>query len=237
MDIENIKKKVKKLLALSESSTFDEESHTALMRAQELMAKYKLEQMDIEDKEEQKCIQKKTILSYGTRSSDSYRDELASIIADNFCCVNYISTRRGSRTHFICLMGMQDDVEIACDALYTADNAIIRGYNRVYKMIAKEYGLDYVPAKYFNPAKEGYVKGYLAGLKKALEDQKEQNQEWGLVLVAPKEAQEFMGGLDSVSFGGVKRVDNSYYDEGYTDGKNFQMSKKLGNNSQDKITG
>lgn len=231
MDIEAIKKKITKLLALSRESTFEEESHTALQKAQELMMKYKLEQADIadEDKKEVKCIQKKTTLSYGTRSSDHYLDDLAEIIADNFCCINYISTPRGSRTHYICFMGAEDDVEIACEALYAADRFIRKGYDRVYKDICKQYSVGYVPTKYFNPRKRGYVKGYLAGLKEALESQKEQHQEWGLVLVVPKEAQDFKDTLTAFDFSTYDsfRTNDSYYDAGYTDGKDFHLDKKI----------
>lgn len=229
MDIEEVKRKIKKLIALSQDTIYDAESHLAMQKAQELMVKYKLSQMDIKDEKEiKKCIQKKTILSYGTRSSDHYVSRLAKIVAENFCCVQYISTPYRSRTHYICFMGMEDDVEIACDVLYAANAAIIRGYNRVWKDMCSEYDTNYIPAEYFNPAKKGYINGYLKGLKYALDSQKEQNQEWGLVLVVPQEAQDYVGGLETASFSAPSTIiDNSYYDEGYSDGVNFEVSKKL----------
>lgn len=237
MNIEQIKDKIKKLLALSEDNPSDAEGFSAMQKAQELMAKYKLEMADVSDKEDvpRKCIKENTHVSYGTRSSDHYLNELAGIIADNFCCINYISTPRGSRTHNICFMGYEEDVAIAIEVLHTANRAIIKGYNRVYKSLQEDYGMDYVPAYYFNPAKVGYIDGYLEGLKKALEDQKEQNQEWGLVLVTPKEAQDFLDGLTHATFGGVTKVDKSYYQEGYNDGTNFQLNKKLDNRSNNMI--
>ena len=87
--------------------------------------------------------------------------------------------------------------------------------------------LDYIPAKYFNPAKQGYVEGYLAGLSAALESQKDKHQEWGLVLVAPQEAKDFVDNLKKVGYSRVTLVDNTYYDEGYNDGINFQLNNKL----------
>lgn len=229
MDTEAVKDKIKKLLALSQDNPSDAESYAAMSKAQELMAKFKLEKSDITDDEKEECISTKTTISFGTRSSDHYLNDLAAIIANNFCCVNYVSTKRGSRTHYICFMGMKDDVAIAEEVFYAANTHIIRGYNRVYKEVCKEYELGYLPAKYFNPIKTGYVDGYLDGLKEALDRQKEQNQEWGLVLVVPQEAKDFIGGLNIQDFSGsVQLTDRTYYDMGYEDGNNFQTHKKLG---------
>ena len=225
MTKESIKNKIKKLLALAGNNPSDEESFSALQKAQQLMAEYKISGGEIVDKEEQKCVQVKTNFSYGTRSSDHYLSELANIIADNFCCITYISRVRGTRTNYICFMGLEEDVNVAITVMTSANMQIIRGYNRVYRDICKLNEIDYLPAKYFNPAKEGYIEGYLEGLKSALESQKEQ-QEWGLVLVAPEEAKNFLDSLDTTS-GRTRQVNRSYYDEGYKDGSSFNMNKQI----------
>lgn len=235
MELNEVKAKIKKLLTLSEDGANDHESYVALMKAQELMAKYKLNKSDISDEEKKQCIHRKTTAHYSTRSSDYYLNELAIIIAENFCCVNYVSTPHKSRTHYVCFMGMEEDVDIAEEVFHAANAAIIRGYNRVYKDLCREYDITYVPAEYFNPAKTGYIEGYLAGLKIALDSQKEQHQEWGLVLVAPQEAQNFINGLESRNFRHTILVDNTYYEEGYNDGINFHLNKKLDNSKFDKI--
>lgn len=237
MDIERMKSKIKKLLALSQDNPSDEESYSALMKAQALMAEYKIGMKDLSDDEKEKCIKKKTNLSYGTRSSDHYLSTLADIIADNFCCVTYVSTPRGTRTRYICFMGNESDVSICEEALMVANAAIIRGYNRVWKSMRKEYDLDYIPAKYFNPAKVGYIEGYLDGLRAVLEEQRDKNQEWGLVLVAPQEAQEFVGSLDHYKDPEITYIDNTYYGEGYDEGKRFNLNKKLNNESGFMIEG
>ena len=88
---------------------------------------------------------------------------------------------------------------------------------------------------YFNPIKIGYVDGYIAGLKSVLDSQKEKNQEWGLVLVKPKEAQDFLSGLTKRSFcKDTIIIDNSFYQEGYNDGKNFKINKKLNEGEEQK---
>lgn len=233
MDIktEKIVDKIKKLLKLSENNPSQEESYAAFQKAQALMVEYKLSQSDITDKDqvkEKKCIRKKINLSYGTRSSDHYIYDLACIVAANFCCITCISTPRGSRTHYIMLMGLEDDVAIAEEIMYAANAQIIRGYNKVYKEESYWYSDGYVPAKVFNPLKVGYVQGYLTGLKKALETQRNAHQEeWGLVLVTPKEAKDYLAKLEGRDTGSDCRSDLSYYATGYKDGSNFNMNKKL----------
>lgn len=230
MTMESVKDKVKKLLALSEDNPSDAEGYAAFQKAQELMARYKLEKSDVTDQEKQECIKRKTSIKYGTRSSDHYINDLAAVIAQNFCCIHYLSTPKGSQSHYICFMGMKEDVDVAEEILATAVTNIIRGYDRVYKDVCKTYHLDYLTAKQFNPIKTGYADGYVEGLNDALESQKTKNQEWGLVLVVPQEAKDFLSDLNKVNFGmgGNSRIDRSYYSEGYEDGNNFQRNKKIG---------
>lgn len=240
MDIENIKNKIKKLLALSQDNPSDAESYVALQKAQELMAQYKLEHHDIaDDKKDQECVQVTTTLSYSKRSSDHYLDDLARVIADNFCCINYLSTRSRTSTYYICFMGLKDDVDIAQEVLHTANMQIIRGYNKLYKEVCKEHDITYLPAHIFNPLKVGYTEGYIDGLKEALESQKEKHQEWGLVLVTPKEAQDYKVSLEGIDTTGSASnvMSMRYYDAGYTDGRNFNLNKKIDNKEKEKIGG
>lgn len=132
-------------------------------------------------------------------------------------------------------MGLQKDVDTIIEAMTIANDAIIKGYNKVWKMMCKKYNIDHIPAKYFNPAKVGYIKGYLEGLKEVLDAQKEQIQEWGLVLVAPKEAKDFLDGLATSSPVKSIRVSDAYYDEGYNDGKRFNMNKKIDKSDNERL--
>lgn len=238
MDRETMKDKIKKLLALSADNPSEHESYSALQKAQALMAQYKIEEGELSE-EERECVTCKTSFSYGSNSSDGYLSELANIIADNFCCVTYISRTYGTKKYRIVFMGYDEDVDICVEAMDTANSAIIRGYNKVYKDLCKIYEIGYIPARIFNPAKVGYIEGYLKGLKEVFESQKEQNQEWGLVLVAPKEAQDFFSTLSEGSSVGSKSLtyDSNYYNDGYEDGKKFSMNKKLDNNSTKLIGG
>lgn len=224
---EKIKDKIQKLMALADGTHSEAESYAAIQKAQKLMAEYKISEKDLQGKKAE-CIRVVTKLSYGTRSTDHYLNQLASLIADNFCCVYYNSTPHRSRTHYIGLMGDKEDVAIAEEVLHAANTYIVKGINRTWTKVCKATGRDYIPAKEFNPIKLGYVRGYLAGLEKALEDQRASNQEWGLVMVAPKEAKEFIDGLRKVSYDNPILADMSYYSEGYNDGSQFTTHKKIG---------
>lgn len=231
MDKEVMKGKIKKLLALAGNNPSDEESYSALMKAQALMAQYKIEEGEISQDKKEECVTVETRFRYSNGSSDTYLSKLASILADNFCCVNYVSKCYGSKSRNICFMGLKKDVDTIIEAMTIANDAIYRGYNKVYKKMCKEYHVDSIPARIFNPAKVGYIKGYLRGLKEVLDAQKEQIQEWGLVLVAPQEAKDFLEGLSTFSVKSISAND-TYYDEGYNDGKKFNMNKKLDGEGQ-----
>lgn len=226
---EKIIDKIKKLLSLASNNTSDEESMSALNKAQELMVQYKIQENEIDaTDQDKKCIHKTTELRFSPTSSDMYIADLADIIAENFCCVTYLVKRYAERYRYIAFMGYEEDVDLAIEAMTLANIAIVRGYNRVYNDLCKKYGIDYVPAKIFNPNKIGYAKGYLKGLKESFKTQKEEHQEWGLVLVAPQEAIDYISDLSSFSMNAsYNRSTSNYYDEGYGDGKKFNMSKRL----------
>lgn len=233
MKDESIINKIRKLLDLSKSSDYENESYVAFQKAQELMVKYKLSETDISPEEVQKqvCVQVRTPFSYSTRSSDHYIDILAKIIAENFCCIEYIGTMPGSQTHYVYFMGMQEDVSICIEAMNIADRVIKKGYNKVYKKLSESYGASYVPAKVFNPYKIGYVKGYLAGLQSAFDKQKQEHPEYAIVLVAPQEAQDYIGGLETVAYSNPHGTNPYFYNDGYKDGASFQLNKKIDMNN------
>ena len=228
MDKERIKEKIKKLMTLAEDGSNDSESYSALEKAQKLMAEYKIEADEIKDPDEKKeCVVLKTRFSFSTRSSDTYLSHLADIIADNFCCVTFFRRIGHQQKRSVCFMGYEEDVLIAEKVMSVANACIYKGYNRVYKDMCKKYDVSSIPARYFNPAKEGYIKGYLKGLKEVFDRQKEKNQEWGLVLVAPQEATDYIGGLTAVDISARRVISTTYNEIGYNDGKSFVVNEQI----------
>ena len=75
---------------------------------------------------------------------------------------------------------------------------------------------------------KSYADGFVKGLEMAFEEQKEQHQEWGLVVVKPQEVQDYEKSMGSKS---VKTKQSSFdplaYLRGQMDGKNFNARKVL----------
>lgn len=229
---EKIVGKIKKLLALSQSDN-DHESHAALAMAQKLMAEYKISEKDVADTKKRECVTKKTAYYFTTGGKSTYITDLADIIANNFCCINFFRYNRGSKKKFICFMGLDGDVDLCEEAMNVALNAITSGYNKVWKSLQEEYEMSYIPTSIWNPAKKGYIEGYLKGLSDVFEEQKKEHQEWGLVLVVPKEAEDFAASLKGFDVHkGYTPMNYSYYDEGYQEGRRFNMNKKIKNGTE-----
>ena len=101
--------KIEKLLALSSSSN-ENEARAAMMKAQELMAKYEIKREQLKDGEQEE----RRIVNF---SSVPFRDEwihvVSGVIAENFRCRRIAVSRVGSGGAFrIRFYGYEEDAEI-----------------------------------------------------------------------------------------------------------------------------
>lgn len=169
MDKENIIEKVKKLLALADSdkNASESEVQAAMLKAQELMAKYDVVIEDVKEDE----------IKYGleecTHKWDmGFRCPLGTTIAENFRCEMFL---RGKRIVF---MGRADDAKIARSVFEMAYAFVLkegnRHYNKAYAMGLKTKGV-------FN----SYAIGFIVGLKLALG-----KQSVALMVVTPKDVKD-----------------------------------------------
>lgn len=172
MDNTTVLNKVNKLLALSESSN-EFEASSALLKAQELLAKHNMTLADMEFENAGKDI-----LMYGSVSTDytsePWRLKLASVIANHFKC--YAIGRR--KLNAILFIGLETDVSI-CQSIYAYAVKFIEDYCISNRGTKESY------------AKE-YANGFIDGLDKKLSDQVKENK-WELALTksdATKEAYE-----------------------------------------------
>jgi hypothetical protein len=216
LDIKIIEK-VKKLLALSESSN-ENEAQLAMMKAQEILAKYKLSLREVK---EFKKINSKIIKSVSdvTFRRSKWKAELADVIANNFGCYIYFKTRR---THKIVFLGREEDaavcnimLEYAIDSIESTMKAIKYSYRR-NGMSTKGITND-------------YAMGFIEGLNYRFEKQKENNEEWGLVLMKDVDVIETYNNMDFRKTVNCD-VDFEYsevYDQGIEDGKKFSISDKV----------
>ena len=211
----DIREKIQKLLALSESSN-EHEAYAALMKARELIAKNKLDERDFEKKEEKKVIKTMSIqgLSFSMR-----RDQ---VVSENYCCKVFFEMKK--RTRYVNFSGLSEDVDICTDvfryALECARSGIEKEKRKYYKATAKEK----------STISDSYGCGFVKGLNEAFIKQNQENErDWGLILKCPKEVSNFIDNLtETINTNCKKGVDESIYQDGYAEGKQFTTRKKLG---------
>lgn len=217
--------KIQKLLALSESSN-ENEAKNAMLKAQQLLIKHKLTMQEVQ-------AAKITKVELSTKETDvtftraKWKTTLATVIAENFCCYNYIA-RCG--TNRIVFMGKKEDVYI-CNlvfkyALDTIDANVKALQYAYYKKIKSAKGLQ-----------SDYAIGFTLGLKKSFDAQKKQNSEWGLVLTKDKAVEDAFKSINftkSISFGSKYNGHSQAYNAGKKDGEKFSISDKIENEGESK---
>lgn len=213
-----IVEKIQKLLALSESSNKNE-AQTALLKAQELLAKHKLSLKEVKEYKIFNSAIKEKISSVSFTKA-KWKARLAGLIADNFGCYCYFKTRR---TNTIAFFGREEDITVCNLVLEYAISSIDSTVKRLrYKYSRDGYNT--------SGLENDYALGFINGLREKFEEQKSKNQEWGLVLVKDQEVVEahgnikFKGKLNtSTKFKGFSEA----YWVGRKDGKNFSISDRI----------
>lgn len=215
------KDKIRKLLRLAESPS-EAEAKAALLKARELMAKHKLTQADLGEAKGREVRSVVTEISFSKRREPWIWD-VAQVIAENNCCADFASHVKRAKKRYIGFLGLEDDIGLCVEMfLYAVD--CVRAMNKETKKTYKRY-----PTYFVKEVCDSYGFGFTCGLKDAFERQKEEHQEWGLVMVIPKEVTDIRDGLEVVSFrsSAQDRILDSEFERGKTDGANFRMDRRL----------
>ena len=213
--------KIRKLLALSESSN-EHESKLAMLKAQELLAKHKMTLKDVENADK---VEVKKHYTDVTFTKAKWKGRLASIIADNFGCYVFYSTRN---THRIVFLGKEEDVLVCEIVLSYAIDCI----NSSVARLRREYYREQLSAK---GLESDYAMGFLDGLESSFDKQKSDNQEWGLVLVKDEVV---VKSYEDMTFTRTVYTDEKFkgHDEAYTqgvkDGEKFSITDKIASESE-----
>lgn len=233
MDKEKTLRKIKSCLALSESSNI-EEANSALLKAQELMIKYRISEDEIKNFEKEKISKRVSVITVITETNRIfwYVKDLGSIIAENFKVVAFSSGNRDTGKSFK-FMGLEEDVEIAQEVFSFALEKMKELADKETKSI--EIQNDNEDKKiYKSSSKNDFYRGFIDGLNKAFRDQVDENG-WGLVLVKDELVIKAMERLNLKS---VKRNtgippkfsnNKNLYNEGYKHGNDFGSSFNNGN--------
>lgn len=217
------KDKIRKLLALAQSPV-EAEAKAALLRARELMAKHKLTEADLEEAKEQVVRNLKTDITCSKRR-DPWIVGLSAVIGESYCCKGYRNHAKGCQTQIIGFIGLEDDVEICMAIFKYAVDCIRAGVKAV-----KEQNAGYYPW-YIKQQCDSYGFGFVNGIETALKGQDvEKHDDWGLVLVVPKEVQDASQYLGKEEFRARTEdtIDPKAYAQGYAQGKEFDPARRLG---------
>lgn len=210
---EEILEKIKGLLALGDSSrnNSEEEAKAAMLKAQQLMAKYDISAEEVEDDEGETYSHELCEHKWDY----AYRIPLASVLAKNFRCMVYT---RGKKVVF---MGHPSDAKICKATFEFAYRFIMKRGNSVYN---KRYSMGYPTRGVFN----SYAHGFIVGLQEAFDVQCQ-----ALAIVTPQDVIDEFTNI-SKDWQTKKRkdiaddaTDYRVWNEGRRDGKKFMDKDKL----------
>lgn len=218
----DIKDKIAKLLALAESPN-ENEAKAALLQARALMAKHKLRPEECQKAENVQVV-RELVGVRCTRMTNPWAAALASIIAEHYCCRAYTTRFSGKKINEIGLVGLEDDFAVAEQVYLYAYDCIISHC----KHEIKADSLD--PPGTRRERCNAYGAGFCKGLHEAFREQTAQNQEWGLVLIVPKEVDDSMRDMGKgQSWGG--KINREHAEDtlnGYSHGKAFDPTHRIG---------
>ncbi|MGY3219147.1 DUF2786 domain-containing protein [Bacillus sp. TE9122W] len=187
---ESIIKKIKGLLAIADDSKNDEESQSAFLLAQKLMIKHDIQQSDVEtSRDEKQEIIKVQAVAY--KKLFWWERQLARIIAKNFRVKFYYHNRilngEKRRKTSIIFFGFENDVNLAKEMYVLAYDAISK-YSARYVKNYYQNAFVIRTKERTKELKNSYMLGFLTGLNEKFELQvKEMEQEFGLMVITPKE--------------------------------------------------
>lgn len=216
---EQAMEKIRKCLALA-AGTVPTEAESALLQAQKLMAKYHISMAEITDMEgdskEEKVVRKEVA---NINLARPWVRELASTIARNFRCTNYLSGH-GSTWRCV-MMGYETDASVAVEVFSSCQKYVERqGENRAQRMNDKGMSSAGVKAS--------FCVGFVEGLKKAYEAQVRKHEELSLMVVVPKEATDYIATLETRSLGFRQRARrDEHFDAGYQTGYDYGNQRSL----------
>lgn len=232
MDKEKTLRKIKSCLALSESSNI-EEANSALLKAQELMIKYRISEDDVKNFDKEKINKRVSVITVITETNRIfwYVKDLGSVIAENFKVVAFSSGNREMGKSFK-FMGLEEDVEIAQEVFSFALEKMKELADKETKSIELQNEDD--KKVYKSSSKNDFYRGFIDGLNKAFKDQVNEN-DWGLVLVKDELV---IKAMEKLNLKSVKKANGippkfsnnkNLYNEGYKHGNNFGTSFNNGN--------
>lgn len=200
---------VKKLMALSQNNPSQEEAVAAALKAQELMAKYDISEIETLEKVDKNISEVEVVFrARSSHDNKAWKIPLSLIIAPNFKCEVY---KQGKAA--VVFYGYKQDALVAKEvmmSLYEIGNKLAcTEYDRVKALTGTAKGV-------YN----SFILGYLQGIREALAEQCT-----ALLIVTPKEVKKgFKEKCDSAGFTTSKTaISNKSFN-----GESYGIGKKAG---------
>ncbi len=222
----DIREKIAALLALADptANPSEEEAKAALLKARELMARYKLRPEECTATKEPKVIKGLTAVTC-TAMTNPWAANLSALIAEHYCCKAYREHYSGGKRQYIGICGLEGDYEIAKRIFEYAYDCVIAGCrNEIERSPWDDRGT-------YRKKCNAYGYGFVNGVRAAFASQEEEHKEWGLVLAVPKAVTDAMQDMGKPSaFGRNDTRRDGTYDYGligYRAGAKFDPSSRL----------
>jgi hypothetical protein len=217
---EDVIRKIQKALALAGNNPSEAEAQTAMLMAQRLMAEHNIHMTEVAEARSVEEKQKIDRMQVDIKEILWWKWELANIVADNFRCHTTKSANRS-----INFYGLEDDV-VLCEMVfvYAMTTIIYLSKKYIRETVEKGQRLRAVPLK------NGYIEGFLRGLRHAFRNQVESVGGMALVLVKPEVLVRY---VEDRKFGktapsrNLTDYDNGAMSAGYQDGLNFNHESKV----------
>lgn len=206
----DIKSKIEKLLALAGNNPDEKEAASALLKAQQLMQEYDIQEDALGNKKEYTYINKVVVTG-----SESWRYSLGNIIANNFKSKFYVSNKNPA------FFGREQHV----------NNSVVT-FEYTYKYIVKRSHHFYNEArkngKNTNKVMNTYAMGFISGIKAAFDQQCT-----ALMIITPPETEKAFTSYLNEFEGKTKKTsikyqeNNKVFEKAYREGKEMFDRKSL----------
>lgn len=223
---ERVLSRLRKLWTMAERGTAEERA-IATVKAQKILLEYRIDianELNIKS-EEVEVVWCDSIVNMYV----SWILGLSELIAKNFRCrllVRHTPLKKGKQVQ-CALVGLKLDAQVGSEVLKKAVEYALLESKRVVNYYQYKHGTS-------KGVKEEFMRGYISGLEEAFYQQVLEKNEYALVLVIPKEVNEYMGNYsDAELITRVTQKSNTGYAHhaGFQKGKEFlyEMNEKLSN--------
>lgn len=213
---EKIIDRIQKLLSLAGNNPNSNEAEAALLKAQKLMAQYKIDEQRVKDASTKVETLDITSMMSSEPVRSPWKRYLASIIADNFRCLSYLNNQGQGRIYFM-FFGEREDVEVAY-AIY--EYTVVWLNKRACNYATNLRNTQGI----VKGVKQDFIIGFLNGLRDKFNSEKVNDTELALALTVDTQvttkyndmAQNFvkMNLSNSINVHGLEDARNDGYEEG-----------------------